>query len=175
MRVHWSGTSDEFARVAVLLHGRGSHVGEPATLASHLPGHVAVVAPRGPVVLGAAQFTWFENRGIGRPLPGSRQSSIEPVSRLARRDARATPGGAGGLRWAPVGSGGGCAFAAGCVLDDPSGFADAAQLYGTIPFDAGVATTPQRLAGVPIVHAQGSGDPVMSPDLTARGARVLTP
>jgi phospholipase/carboxylesterase len=48
-----------------------------ATLASYSPGYVAVAALRGSVTFLATQFTWFENRGIGRPLLASLRSSID--------------------------------------------------------------------------------------------------
>ena len=52
---------------------------------------------------------------------------------------------------------------AGSLLSDPSRFAGAAILYGTLPFDAGVPMTPARLAGVPVFVAQGEHDTVIPP------------
>ncbi len=156
--VLWSGSTDEDAPLVVLLHGRGSNEVEINALAPGLPQDVALAAVRGPVTLGAAQFTWFENRGIGRPLPASLRSSIEWFRAWLDRVAATRP-------VALVGFSGGTAFAAGAVLDDPARFAGAALLYGTIPFDAGVATTPNRLAGVRILHAQGIDDAVMPRDV----------
>jgi phospholipase/carboxylesterase len=54
------------------------------------------------------------------------------------------------------------------VLDDPGRYAGAAILYGTLPFDAGVPTTPARLAGVPVVVAQGEHDTVIPRELLDR-------
>jgi phospholipase/carboxylesterase len=67
-----------------------------------------------------------------------------------------------------VGFSGGAAFAGGLLLDDPARYAGAAVLYGTLPFDAGVPTTPARLAGVPVVVAQGEHDTVIPQELLDR-------
>jgi phospholipase/carboxylesterase len=73
-----------------------------------------------------------------------------------------------------VGFSGGAAFAGGLILDDPSRYAGAAILYGTLPFDAGVPTTPGRLAGLPVVLAQGEHDTVIPRELLDRTWTYLT-
>ena len=67
-----------------------------------------------------------------------------------------------------VGFSGGAAFAGGLVLDDPARYAGAAILYGTLPFDAGVPTTPARLTGLPVLVAQGDDDTVIPRELLDR-------
>jgi predicted esterase len=68
-----------------------------------------------------------------------------------------------------IGFSGGAAFAGGLVLDEPARYAGAAILYGTLPFDAGLAPTPARLAGLPVFVAQGEHDTVIpSEDLVQR-------
>jgi phospholipase/carboxylesterase len=67
-----------------------------------------------------------------------------------------------------VGFSGGAVFAGGLVLDQPARFAGAALLYGPLPFDAGVPTSPARLAGVPVVLVQGLNDRVIPRDLQNR-------
>ncbi|NNN08817.1 MAG: serine esterase [Acidimicrobiaceae bacterium] len=158
--VLWSGSTDQRDPLVVLLHGRGSNELEINSLAAPLSQHYALAALRGPVVLGPEQFTWFENRGIGRPVPESLRSSIDWFRGWLDGVAATRP-------VALVGFSGGTAFAAGLVLDDPVRFAGAALLYGTIPFDAGVPTTPDRLLGVNILHAQGVNDTVMPRELMA--------
>ena len=167
LSVIWSGSTSDDAPVVVLLHGRGSDENEMSTLAALLPPHFAVASVRGPVVLGPTQFTWFENRGIGRPVPESLRSSIDWFRAWLDEVAGERP-------VALVGFSGGTAFTGGCVLDDPSRFAGAALLYGTIPFDAGVPTTRGRLTGVNILHAQGVDDQVMPRDLMAHTWEYLT-
>ena len=67
-----------------------------------------------------------------------------------------------------IGFSGGAAFAGGLVLDDPARYAGAAILYGTLPFDAGLPITPRRLAGLPVVVAQGEHDTVIPRELLDR-------
>lgn len=67
-----------------------------------------------------------------------------------------------------VGFSGGAAFAGGLVLDDPSRYAGAAVLYGTLPFDAGVPTTPDRLDGRQVLVIHGDQDTVIPAELLER-------
>lgn len=60
-----------------------------------------------------------------------------------------------GRRVVLVGVSGGAAFAGGLLLSDPSRYAGAAILFGTLPWDAGVPTEPARLFGTPAFVAQG--------------------
>lgn len=73
-----------------------------------------------------------------------------------------------------IGFSGGAAFAGGLILDDPSRFAGAAILHGTLPFDAGVPTTPGRLKDKPVLVAQSDGDRVIPAELLARTWDYLT-
>ena len=54
------------------------------------------------------------------------------------------------------------------LLDDPARYAGAAILYGTVPWDAGVPTDSGRLAGVPVLVAQGDQDTVIPRELLDR-------
>jgi phospholipase/carboxylesterase len=67
-----------------------------------------------------------------------------------------------------VGFSGGAAFAGGLLLTDPERYTGAAVLSGTLPFDAGVPTTPDRLAGVPVLVAHGDADTVIPRELLER-------
>jgi phospholipase/carboxylesterase len=67
-----------------------------------------------------------------------------------------------------VGFGGGAAFAGGQLLADPTRFAAAALLYGTLPFDAGLPVTRGRLFGVPVFLAHGAHDMVIPVELQRR-------
>ena len=147
--------------LVVLLHGRGSHEKEIVALADHLPPGAAYAAVRAPIAEGAG-YAWFANRGIGRPLPDSLRASIDWFRGWL--DEVAAPG----RPVLPVGFSGGAAFAGGLLLDDPSRYAGGAILYGTLPFEAGVPTTPGRLQGVPMFLAHGASDTVIPPELQAR-------
>jgi phospholipase/carboxylesterase len=147
--------------LVVLLHGRGSDEREILTLADHLPRDFEYTAVRAPIAEGGG-YAWFANRGIGRPVAESLRATIDWFR--ATLDAGTAPDRPVVL----VGFSGGAAFAGGLILDDPERFAGAAILYGTMPFDAGLPTTPGRLAGLPVFVAQGDHDTVIPRDLLDR-------
>ncbi|WP_430784064.1 alpha/beta hydrolase [Actinoplanes sp. G11-F43] len=153
-----AGSTDPRAPLVVLLHGRGSHEQEILSLAGHLPAGPAYAAVRAPIAEGGG-FAWFANRGIGRPLPESLRANVDWfrgwLDTVAPDDRPVVL----------VGFSGGAAFAGGVLLDDPRRFAGAAVLYGTLPFDAGVPTTPGRLTGIPVFVAHGEHDTVIPRDL----------
>jgi phospholipase/carboxylesterase len=155
------GADDATAPLVVLLHGRGSNERDILSLAPHLPPGPTYAAVRAPIGEGGG-FAWFANRGIGRPITESLRETMDWFRRWL--DDAAPPG-------RPVilaGFSGGAAFAGGLVLDEPSRYAGAAILYGTLPFDAGVPVTPSRLAGVPAFVAQGDADKVIPRELLDR-------
>ena len=159
--VAWRGDREADAPLVVLLHGRGSNENDIIALADHLPSGVTYAAVRAPIAEGGG-YAWFANRGIGRPVAESLTDTmawfrtwlydVVPASRPV----------------VLVGFSGGAAFAGGLVLDDPTRYAGAAILSGTLPFDAGVPTTPGRLLGVPVLVAHGDADDVIARDLLER-------
>ena len=156
-----AGSTDPSAPLVVLLHGRGSHEREIIALAEHLPVGPAYAAVRAPIAEGGG-YAWFANRGIGRPVAASLRATMDWFRTWL--DRAAPPGRPVVL----IGFSGGAAFAGGLLLDDPSRYAGAGILYGTLPFEAGVPTTPARLAGVPVVVAQGEHDTVIPRELLDR-------
>ena len=60
------------------------------------------------------------------------------------------------------------AFAGGLVLAEPNRYAGAAILYGTLPFDAGVPTTPGRVEGARLLVVHGDHDMVIPRELLDR-------
>jgi phospholipase/carboxylesterase len=161
-----AGSQDPTAPLVVLLHGRGSHEGEIVALASYLPQHLAYAAVRAPIAEGGG-FAWFANRGIGRPVAESLRSTMDWFLAWLGEAAPA------GRPVVLVGFSGGAAFAGGLLLDDPARFAGAAVLYGTLPFDAGVPVTPERLAGVPVLTERGDGDAMIPAELYDRTSAYL--
>ena len=156
-----AGSTDPAAPLVVLLHGRGSNERDIVGLAQHLPDGPAYAAVRAPIAEGAG-YAWFANRGIGRPVAESLRETMDWFRGWL--DTVAPEGRPVVL----IGFSGGAAFAGGLLLDDPQQYAGAAVLYGTLPFDAGVPTTPGRLAGVPVVVAQGPQDTVIPRELLDR-------
>ena len=165
--VAWRGARDADAPLVVLLHGRGSNETDIIALADHLPDGPAYAAVRAP-----------DRRG--RRLRLVRQPRHRPPRRrIARRDHGA--GSAPGSTTSPppdrpvvlVGFSGGAAFAGGLILDDPHRYTGAAILSGTLPFDAGVPTTPGRLAGLPVLVAHGDADNVIPASCSSAPGRYL--
>lgn len=153
-----AGSDDPAAPLVVLLHGRGSDEREILGLAGRLPAGPAYAAVRAPIAEGGG-YAWFANRGIGRPVAESLDATMAWFR--AWLDAAAPAGRPVVL----VGFSGGAAFAGGLLLADPSRYAGAAILYGTLPFDAGVPVAPGQLAGVPVFVAHGDQDRVIPHEL----------
>lgn len=156
-----AGPTDPAVPLVVLLHGRGSHEREILALADQLPAGPAYAAVRAPIAEGGG-YAWFANRGIGRPVAESLRATMDWFVRWLDDVAPA------GRPVVLVGFSGGAAFAGGLLLDDPDRYAGAAILCGTLPFEAGVPTTPARLAGVPVIVAQGEHDAVIPRELLDR-------
>ena len=164
--VQWHSTDDPTQPLVVLLHGRGSRETEIIGLADYLPAAASYAAVRAPIAEGRG-FAWFANRGIGRPLPDSLAQNMAWFREWLEGVAPA------GRPVILIGFSGGAAFAGGLILDDPERFAGAAILYGTLPFDAGVPTSPDRLQGVPMFVAQGDADTVIPAELLDATWRYL--
>lgn len=155
------GATDPSAPLVVLLHGRGSNEQDIIGLAAHLPTGLAYTAVRAPIAEGGG-YAWFANRGIGRPLADSLRDTMDWFRAWLDHVAPA------GRPVVMVGFSGGAAFAGGLILDDPSRYAGAAILYGTLPFNAGLPTDPGQLANLPVLVAQGDGDHVIPRELLDR-------
>jgi phospholipase/carboxylesterase len=152
------GSTDPLAPLVVLLHGRGADEQDILGLATALPTGPAYAAVRAPIAEGSG-YAWFANRGIGRPVVTSLRATMDWFREWLDVVA---PSGRPVLL---VGFSGGAAFAGGLVLDEPARYVGAAILCGTMPFDAGVPTTPARLVGLPMFVAQGAHDTVIPRDL----------
>jgi phospholipase/carboxylesterase len=156
-----AGSTDPAEPLVVLLHGRGSNERDIIGLADHLPEGPAYAAVRAPIAEGGG-YAWFANRGIGRPTP---ESLAETMGAFREWLDAVAPSGRPVIL---VGFSGGAAFAGGLLLANPHRFAGAAILYGTLPFDAGVPVTNERLAGVPVFVAHGEQDRVIPAELLQR-------
>jgi len=164
--VAWRGSTDPSSPVVVLVHGRGSNAADIIDLADHLPTGAAYAAVRAPIAEGGG-YAWFANRGIGRP---NAECLAETMAGFRSWLDGIAPGGRPVVL---VGFSGGAAFAGGLVLGDPTRYAGAAILFGTLPFDAGVPTTPGRLARVPVLVVHGDMDVVIPRELLERSWTYL--
>lgn len=159
--VAWHHPDDPTTPLVVLLHGRGADERSILGLANRLPAGPTYAAVRAPIAEGGG-YAWFANRGIGRPVADSLTATMSWFRHWL--DEVAVPGRPVLL----VGFSGGAAFAGGLVLDDPDRVDGTAVLYGTLPFDAGVPTTPGRLTGRRVLLARGIEDHVIPHDLQYR-------
>jgi phospholipase/carboxylesterase len=159
--VAWHGQQDGERPLVVLLHGRGSNEADIVALADHLPTGLDYAAVRAPIAEGGG-YAWFANRGIGRPVA---ESLADTMAWFRTWLDEAAPAGRPVVL---VGFSGGAAFAGGLILDDPSRYTGAAILFGTLPFDAGVPTTNDRLAGLPVLGVHGDADVVIPRELLER-------
>lgn len=156
-----AGSRHPDAPLIVLLHGRGSDEQAIIGLADHLPDGPAYAAVRAPIAEGGG-YAWFANRGIGRPVAASLDATITWFRTWLDEIAPAPR---------PVlliGFSGGAAAAGGLLLAAPERFAGTAVLYGTLPFEAGLATDPAALTGAAVFVAQGDADTVIPIELQER-------
>ncbi|MBE4716592.1 luciferase family protein [Pseudarthrobacter sp. AB1] len=159
--VLWHSPDASDRPLVVLLHGRGADETGIIGLAGHLPAGPSYAAVRAPIPTGGG-YAWFANRGIGRPVAESLSQTMDWFRGWLDQMAPV------GRQVILVGFSGGAAFAGALLLADPQRFAGAAILYGTLPFDAGVPTSPARLAGVPVFVAHGETDTVIPRELLDR-------
>jgi phospholipase/carboxylesterase len=155
--------------LVVLLHGRGADENDLIDLASDLPREFAYASVRGPIALPEGGYRWFEDRGLGRPVPASMQSTVDAIRRwidgpaAAEYDRKQT---------FVLGFSQGMMAAGALILDDPRRFAGAVLLSGAIALDTGTAT-PGRLTGLRVFTGHGSFDSVIPPERVAQTVQYL--
>ena len=152
--------------LVVALHGRGSNEAPMLELGRLMPDSVTLVAPRGPVPVGTG-WTWFDNKGIGRPHEASIKGTAAAL--LTWLDEVAEEHSAVVL----LGFSGGTAMASGLLFTDAERFAGAVLLSGTLPWDAGLDSPEGLLSGMPIFWSIDPDDPVIPADLVARSRTWL--
>jgi len=156
--------------LVVLLHGRGADEADLIDLAASLPSSFAYASVRAPYPTDEGGYTWFQDRGVGRPIAASVKSSIVTLrawldgSDVAKYNRKRT---------FVLGFSAGMMMAGALALDDPSRFAGCVLLSGAIAFDAGVETSNGRLTGVPVFYGYGESDAVVPRELVARSERYL--
>lgn len=163
-----AGSDDSAAPVVVLLHGRGTDESSILPIAQDLPCGPQYLVLRAPLPVQPEGFTWFENRGLGRPVPESLAETMKWF-----RDWLATVA-APECPVVLVGFSGGAAFAAGLLLSDPERYRGAALICGTVPWDAGVPTDEGRLQGSHVFCAMGERDDLMPAELMERSWQYLS-
>jgi phospholipase/carboxylesterase len=157
--------------LVVLLHGRGADENSLVPLAESFPSRFAVALPRGLIELDDGSYTWFENRGLGRPLGLSLRTSVDAVH--AWLDSIAA------MRYDMQriiigGFSAGMLMASAMLLDRPERFHAGVLLSGTLPWEVDeIVPSPLRLVSKPIFHAHGDFDQVIPLELVARSEYYL--
>lgn len=159
------------APLVLLFHGRGSNETVMFEQIGDLPGRFAVASLRGPIALDGGGYTWFENRGLGRPVGESLRSTIDLLQAWldgldpAQYDLE---------RLMLLGFSAGMLIAGALLLDRPSRFQAAVLLAGTLPWDnTAVVGLPGALTGKPVFYARGTEDDVIPMDLVHRSVSYL--
>ncbi len=154
----------------ILLHGRGADENDLFELAPHMDPRFAIAALRAPLTTDEGGYTWCESRSPGRYIGESLRETLSWFQAWLDELAKGRP--------EPqdvylLGFSAGMTMASALVLDQPSRYAGAILLSGTLPFDTDLAITKNRLAGVPIFHGHGSFDQVIPADLVTRSEKYL--
>ncbi|HVA27312.1 MAG TPA: hypothetical protein VNF68_03985 [Candidatus Baltobacteraceae bacterium] len=171
--VRWrkaQGAGGKRPPLLVLLHGRGADEHDLFTLGPAIDSSIAVASVRGPLTTDEGGYTWSESRTPGRYIGESLRASATWFQ--AWLDSLASG------RTEPqdvylLGFSAGMAMASALLLDQPTRYAGAILLSGTLPFDTDVPMTKNRLANVRVFHGHGSFDRVIPADLVTRSAKYL--
>jgi phospholipase/carboxylesterase len=150
--------------LVVLLHGRGADEYDLLDIADFLPRAYTYASVRAPVPVEGGGYTWFENRGVARPIPQSIASSTAALR--AWLDDPAI--GCANQTCYLVGFSAGMMMAAALALDDPARFAGAVLLSGAIAFDGTRHATDGRLTGLRAFYGRGTLDDVIPQDLVSQ-------
>lgn len=171
--VRWRKAQHEGSKrppLLILLHGRGADENDLFELAPHLDSRLAIAAIRAPLTTDEGGYTWCESRSPGRYigeslretltwfqawLDGLAQGRVEPQAVYL------------------LGFSAGMAMASALALDQPTRYAGAILLSGTLPFDTDLSITKDRLANVPVFHGHGSFDQMIPADLVTRSENYL--
>ncbi len=155
--------------LVVFLHGRGADENDLIDIAGRLPRSFTYASVRAPVAVEGGGFTWFENRGPGRPIPGKMQTTLDGF-----RSWLDAPGiGCSTRPCYLFGFSAGMMMAGALLLGDPGRFAGAVLLSGVLALDGPAGASPGQLAEVPIFYGRGSFDDVIPAPLVAQTEAYL--
>jgi len=148
--------------LVLFLHGRGADEHDLIELADGLPNSFIYASLRAPV-RAEGGYTWFENRGVARPVAESLRESValvrtwldDPANDCATRPCYL------------FGFSAGMMMAGALLLHDPRRFAGAVLLSGAFAIDAAREPVNQRLSNLPLFYGRGSFDDVIPAHLVA--------
>ncbi len=154
----------------VLLHGRGADEQDLFGISPAIDPRFAIASMRAPLPTDEGGYTWSDSSSPGRYIGESIRDTITWFQTWLDSLTNARP--------EPqdvylLGFSAGMAMASALVLDQPTRYAGAIFLSGTLPFDTDLPITKNRLAGVRAFHGHGSFDRVIPADLVTRSAKYL--
>ncbi len=166
---------EDGAPVAVLLHGRGSHMGDLQSLTRILPGGGVLVTPQAPHPGGpwgyGPGWAWYRYLGEDRAEVASLTSSLEALdSFLGELPGRL------GFRPGPLVLGGfsqGGTMSLAYALTHPGRVAGVVSLSGFLMNEADLGVGPEALGDTPFFWAHGTRDPAVPHALALRGRKRI--
>lgn len=168
--VVWSAPPAELTGrpLVVLLHGRGSHERDLASLVPFLPADFGYASVRAPLLFPSGGYTWFASGDPGAPPAASVDASVASVIDWLDRIAPTGPIAVGGFSQ-------GGAMATHLMRHAPERFACYVNLAGFIV--PGDAPADARLADLrpPVFWGRGEADPVIPGSAIERTEQWLPP
>lgn len=163
------------APVIVLLHGRGSHMGDLMGLRPYLPPDAIVVAPQAPFS-GAAWgygggWAWYRFLGRNRPEPDSFEASQQHLQAFLRELPARLPVNWGRLVLGGFSQGGTMSLA--YALRNPGQVACCINFSGFLADHPSVRVTPETVKGTRFFWGHGVADPAIPFALAEEGRRLL--
>lgn len=175
-RVHLPEGAAPGIPVGVLLHGRGSHMGDLQGLRPGLPGGMALVTPQAPHP-GAPWgygpgWAWYRYAGGDRVAPDTLARSLEALDRFLDALPDLLPVSPGPILLGGFSQGGTTSLA--YALTRPGRVAGVLNFSGFLVDDPSVPVTPASVGEIPVFWGHGVGDPNIPFPLAERGrARLL--
>jgi phospholipase/carboxylesterase len=161
--------------VLVLLHGRGSHMGDLQGLAEILPAHGSLITPQAPHPGGpwgyGPGWAWYQYLGDDRADPSSLQASLGALEAFLRRLPEALGFEPGPLVLGGFSQGGTTSLA--YALTHPGAVDGVVNLSGFLVSPESLNVRPEALGDTPLFWAHGTQDPAVPFALALRGRERL--
>lgn len=163
------------APLIVLLHGRGSHMGDLMALQPHLLPEAMVVAPEAPFPGAPWDYgpgwAWYRFMGRNRPEPESFAESQRQLHAFLGELPGLLPAKPGPLILGGFSQGGTMSLA--YALRNPGAVPFVINFSGFLADHPSVQATPERLKGTRIFWGHGTQDPAISFKLAVEGRSHL--
>jgi len=161
--------------VLVLLHGRGSHMGDLQGLAEILPAHGSLITPQAPHPGGpwgyGPGWAWYRYLGDDRADPSSLQASLGALEAFLRGLPEALGFEPGPLVLGGFSQGGTTSLA--YALTHPGAVDGVVNLSGFLVSPESLNLRPEALGDTPLFWAHGTQDPAVPFALALRGRERL--